>query len=99
MAAKSLRWIFGTSASSPEKERSRSCPDRWREKVRPKPDHLGPEYAAQFGDPSVVAAYRHRPPYPAEVFDILVGLIADEPRAVLDVGTGTGEIARGLAPR
>jgi SAM-dependent methyltransferase len=67
--------------------------------VRSKPDHLGPEYGAQFGDPSVVAAYRHRPPYPPAVFDVLVGLIVDEPRAVLDVGTGTGEIARGLAPR
>jgi SAM-dependent methyltransferase len=67
--------------------------------VRPKPDHLGPEYGAQFADPSVAAAYHHRPPYPSEVFDVLVRLIADEPRTALDVGSGTGEIARGLAPR
>jgi SAM-dependent methyltransferase len=46
----------------------------------------------------VVAAYRHRPPYPAEVFAILCELIVDEPRSVLDAGTGTGELARGLAP-
>ena len=65
----------------------------------PKPGHLGPEYGAQFQDASVVAAYRHRPPYPAAVFDLLLDLIVDEPRAVLDVGTGTGELARGLAPR
>ncbi|MGH2534437.1 MAG: class I SAM-dependent methyltransferase [Thermomicrobiales bacterium] len=65
--------------------------------VLPKPDHLGPEYGAQFQDPSVVAAYHHRPPYPDAVYDILVGLIAAEPRTVLDVGTGTGAIARGLA--
>jgi len=67
--------------------------------MQPKPDHLGPEYGAQFGDPSVVAAYHHRPPYPADLFDILVGLIADEPRTVLDVGAGTGELARPLAAR
>ena len=65
----------------------------------PKPDHLGPEYAAQFADPSVVAAYHHRPPYPAAVLDILAELVVDEPRVVLDVGTGTGEIARGLVGR
>lgn len=62
----------------------------------PKPKHLGPEYAAQFQDRSVVAAYRHRPPYPAEVFAILARLIADQPRVVLDVGCGTGDLARPL---
>ena len=64
----------------------------------PKPEHLGPEYAAQFSDPSVVAAYPHRPPYPPDVFPILAGLVAGQPRAVLDIGCGTGDIARGLAP-
>lgn len=64
----------------------------------PKPAHLGPEYAAQFGDQGVVQAYRHRPPYPDEVFAILADLIVDEPRHVLDAGCGTGEIARRLAP-
>ncbi len=62
----------------------------------PKPTHLGPEYAAQFADPSVASAYRHRPPYPAAVFDILAELVVDEPRSVLDVGCGRGEIARPL---
>jgi SAM-dependent methyltransferase len=64
----------------------------------PKPNHLGPEYASQFADPSVVAAYHHRPPYPAEVFDRLVDLVV-APGTVLDVGTGTGEIARRLVGR
>jgi SAM-dependent methyltransferase len=32
------------------------------------------------------------------VFDVLVGLIAAEPRAVLDLGCGTGNVARPLAP-
>lgn len=65
----------------------------------PKPVHLGPEYGAQFGDRSVVAAYRYRPPYPAEAFDILEQLIVDRPRTVLDVGCGTGNVARPLARR
>lgn len=65
----------------------------------PKPDHLGPDYGAQFSDPSVVAAYHLRPPYLAEVFDVLTDLIVDRPRVVLDAGTGTGEIARPLATR
>lgn len=65
----------------------------------PKPTHLGPDYAAQFTDPSVVAAYHLRPPYPDEVFDVLADLIVDDQRRVLDVGCGTGAIARGLAPR
>jgi SAM-dependent methyltransferase len=65
--------------------------------MQPKPAHLGPEYGAQFKDRSVAEAYRHRPPYPEETFAILAGLIADEPRAVLDVGCGTGFVARPLA--
>jgi SAM-dependent methyltransferase len=60
----------------------------------PKPTHLGPEYAAQFQDQSVVEAYRYRPPYPAETFSILAGLITDTPRTVLDAGCGDGAIAR-----
>lgn len=62
----------------------------------PKPEHLGPEYGAQFQDQSVVAAYRFRPPYPDEVFSILAGLISDQPRIVLDAGCGDGAIARHL---
>ncbi len=65
----------------------------------PKPDHLGPEFASQFQDASVVAAYHHRPPYPDAVFDILAGLITDEPKVVLDAGAGNGAIARVLAQR
>ena len=65
--------------------------------VRPKPSHLGPVYAAQFADPSVVAAYHLRPPYPPETLAILLGLIGEGPSAVLDVCCGTGSLARGLA--
>jgi trans-aconitate methyltransferase len=67
-------------------------------KVLPKPSHLGPEYAAQFDDERVVEAYQHRSPYPADLFDILSGLITTEPRTVLDAGCGTGNIARYLTP-
>jgi SAM-dependent methyltransferase len=65
----------------------------------PKPAHLGPEYGAQFSDPSVVAAYHLRPPYADTLFERLTNLIVDGPGAVLDVGTGTGEIARNLVAR
>lgn len=64
----------------------------------PKPRHLAPEFASQFGDRSVVAAYHLRPPYPPQVIDHLLRLrVAQAP--VLDAGTGTGEIARALAQR
>jgi ubiquinone/menaquinone biosynthesis C-methylase UbiE len=55
------------------------------------------ELAAAFTDADVAAAYRHRPPYPAEVFTILTALITDGPRHVLDLGAGEGAIARPLA--
>jgi SAM-dependent methyltransferase len=67
--------------------------------VIPKPAHLGPAYAAQFQDASVVAAYHLRPPYPAEVFAILADLLPPDCGAVLDAGCGTGEIARLLIER
>jgi ubiquinone/menaquinone biosynthesis C-methylase UbiE len=60
--------------------------------VRPK--HLGSDYASVFRDQSVAEAYRYRPPYPPEVFQILLE-IADRPNGtMLDVGTGRGDIAR-----
>lgn len=65
----------------------------------PKPVHLQEKYGRQFQDESIAKAYPNRPPYPNEVFDILVGLINDEPRSVLDVGAGTGDISRFLASR
>lgn len=57
------------------------------------------ELAGTFGDGAVAEAYRHRPPYPAEAFDILERLITGQPRNVLDIGAGDGALARPLAAR
>jgi len=65
---------------------------------RAKPQHLAPEFAAQFGDEEVAAAYRHRPPYPAEAFSIVEALLGPRPRCVLELGAGTGDFTIGLAP-
>ena len=64
-----------------------------------KPRQLTPENAARFQDQSLVNVYHHRLPYPQAVFDRLLTLLADLPSKVLDVGTGTGDIARGLVDK
>jgi predicted TPR repeat methyltransferase len=66
--------------------------------MRPKPRQFATRYASIFGDASVVSAYQYRPPYPAETFELLLGLLdADaETRTVLDAGCGPGVIARQL---
>ena len=56
------------------------------------------EYATQFADPAVAVAYAHRPAYPAEVFDVLAGLVV-EPQVVLDAGCGTGDLTIPLAQK
>jgi ubiquinone/menaquinone biosynthesis C-methylase UbiE len=62
----------------------------------PHPVSLGKEHALRFQDQSVVDRYHLRPTYPTETFQRLASLIVDEPRAVLDIGCGTGEVARHL---
>jgi SAM-dependent methyltransferase len=54
--------------------------------------------AAAFLDEDVVAAYEHRPPYPEDVIARLLGFGAPAPNAVLELGCGTGELSRRLAP-
>ncbi len=64
-----------------------------------KPRQFSERYASIFQDASVVAAYQHRPMYPAETFAVLLRLarLTDTPSIVLDAGCGTGFIARPLA--
>lgn len=72
--------------------------------MTPKPKHWDGDYGAWFKDAQVAAAYPHRPPYPTAAIDVLVQLAgaADgapgRRRAVLDIGCGTGDVARRLAP-
>jgi SAM-dependent methyltransferase len=68
------------------------------ERSEAKPAPWSAERAAAFQGQSVVERYHLRPPYPQAVVDTLAELVVDSPRAVLDVGTGTGELARRLVP-
>jgi 2-polyprenyl-3-methyl-5-hydroxy-6-metoxy-1,4-benzoquinol methylase len=54
------------------------------------------QHAVRFQDQSVVDRYHLRPTYPPEIFPLLGDLIVDEPRVALDIGCGTGNIARFL---
>jgi len=62
----------------------------------PKPACLGEHNASAFQDRSVAHAYHYRPLYPPVVFDLLATLLVDTPRRVLDIGCGTGALARHL---
>ncbi|SRR5579859_6447745 len=62
-----------------------------------RPESHGERFVVRFQDQSVVDRYHLRPTYPPEIFAILNELIIDEPRTVLDVGCGTGNVARPLA--
>jgi SAM-dependent methyltransferase len=64
----------------------------------PKPGYYAPERARVFQDEAVARSYLLRPPYPDDLFAALATLVVDEPRTVLDLGTGTGDLARGLLP-
>lgn len=66
--------------------------------MQPKPKQWREGYASVFQETSVARAYEYRPPYPAPIFQLLDELAGDRPRAILDVGCGTGELARGLTP-
>jgi SAM-dependent methyltransferase len=54
------------------------------------------ELGRAFQDADVARNYRHRQPYPAEIFATLRRLLVD-PRTVLDAGCGTGALTIGLA--
>jgi SAM-dependent methyltransferase len=65
--------------------------------MRERPEFLSQENAQAFDDPAVARAYRQRPPYPPRVFDELLRLLGTRPGWILDLGCGTGLLARPLA--
>jgi ubiquinone/menaquinone biosynthesis C-methylase UbiE len=69
-----------------------------KKRMEPKPAFLGPHVASAFQEASVIEAYPYRAPYPESLFQKLAELMTGSSRAVLDVGTGTGDVARRLAP-
>ena len=62
-----------------------------------KPAMYAAAYAEAFKERGVAEAYRYRPPYPTETFTTLAALSSGRPRHFLDVGCGTGDLARPLA--
>jgi SAM-dependent methyltransferase len=66
---------------------------------RARPQHLAADYAAQFADEEVAAAYQHRPPYPRQTFALVEPILGGRPRHVVELGAGTGDFTLGLAPR
>jgi SAM-dependent methyltransferase len=65
--------------------------------VESKPSHWSAEIGAGFSDQGIADAYPHRPPYPQQAIQLLIDLVTGTPRTVLDVGCGTGDLARRLA--
>ena len=66
--------------------------------MRPKPELYESHYADWFKDPDVIAAYPSRPAYAHAAIEFLGELVTDHARRLLDIGCGTGDIARRLAP-
>lgn len=62
----------------------------------PKPECWAQEHASAFNEETSVRAYHHRPPHPRALIATLAGLVTDEPRHVLDLGCGPGDLARQL---
>ena len=64
--------------------------------MKPKPSHLSEEYARQFCDTTVVAAYYAREPYPVATAGLIAKLTqASNPR-ILELGCGTGDLTKHL---
>ena len=66
--------------------------------VTPRPPAWSPQNASAFTLPGVVERYHLRAPYPSNLTPFLRGLAVPEADALLELGCGTGEISRSLAP-
>jgi SAM-dependent methyltransferase len=64
-----------------------------------RPSIFAVEHGAAFQDADVVREYAFRAPYPPATFDLLARLIDRDCPVVLDLGAGTGPIARAIASR
>jgi SAM-dependent methyltransferase len=65
-------------------------------KNKEKPAHLNQYSASAFQEQGVVEAYQHRAQYSSETFEVLRDLMPDRNGRALDVGCGTGFVARYL---
>ena len=61
-----------------------------------KPRQYWNDYASRFKNRSLAETYELRPPYPDETYKILLSLLGKSKGRILDVGCGTGKIARRL---
>ncbi|MYA70779.1 class I SAM-dependent methyltransferase [Candidatus Poribacteria bacterium] len=61
-----------------------------------RPRQYWDDYASRFKNRSLAELYKFRPPYPDETYEILLNLLGESRRKVLDVGCGPGKIARAL---
>ncbi|MDE0327198.1 MAG: methyltransferase domain-containing protein [Candidatus Poribacteria bacterium] len=61
-----------------------------------RPRQYWDDYASRFKHRSLAETYELRPPYPEEIYQILLNLLGESRGKVLDVGCGTGKIARAL---
>ena len=66
------------------------------ERTSPRPRQFWDDHATRFKNRSLAEAYNLRPPYPNEMYRILLNLLGDKRGRVLDVGCGQGKIARTL---
>ena len=61
-----------------------------------RPRQYWDDYASRFKNRSLAETYTLRPPYPEEMYEILLSLLGESRGKVLDVGCGPGKIARVL---
>lgn len=62
--------------------------------MKPIAPQLTAENAARFQEQGVANVYHLRLPHPEAVFTRLASLLPEQPCTILDVGTGTGDLAR-----